>query len=259
MPLDSVIEFQGSKPAATPIHKQIPKIALNFTKWKLQQRMVADLRTMADQEEIQQNIAKYTECFDLLDRLGADNCVDPEDFDQEDMNDEMFKNLQIKDIEELFRETTKTGKRQDQDTPAAKIKAPKDCVYIEHLENNKYFMTDEDALLLEQLDSPIHEGEEDQNCMDFEQQMKMYDEMNAVDDLENALAKPRGSSKEGDLLSKFKIQSLEEVTERSEESDLTSHLSYNSIDLYSSDNNRSFDFASEQETALRVKIMDELE
>jgi len=46
-------------------------------------------------------MAKYTECFDLLDRLGADNCIDPDDFCSEDMNDEHFKNLQIRDIEDL--------------------------------------------------------------------------------------------------------------------------------------------------------------
>ena len=37
-----------------------------------------------------------------MDKLGADNCVDPDDFDQEDLNDDLFKNLEIKDIEELF-------------------------------------------------------------------------------------------------------------------------------------------------------------
>jgi len=31
----------------------------------------------------------------LLDKLGADNCVDPDDFDQEDLEDELFKNLKI--------------------------------------------------------------------------------------------------------------------------------------------------------------------
>ena len=55
--------------------------------------MVDDLRQISDPEEIKTKIAKYTECFDLLDKLGADNCVDPEDFDQEDMDDPMFKNL----------------------------------------------------------------------------------------------------------------------------------------------------------------------
>ena len=67
--------------SSVPVHKQIPKIALNFTKWKLQQNMVKDLRQISDQIEVSKRIAKYTECFDLLDRLGADNCVDPEDFD----------------------------------------------------------------------------------------------------------------------------------------------------------------------------------
>jgi len=43
--------------------------------------MVTDLRKISDSDEIQTKLAKYTECFELLDRLGADNCVDPEDFD----------------------------------------------------------------------------------------------------------------------------------------------------------------------------------
>ena len=55
--------------------------------------MVTDLKQITDQAEITKKISKYTECFDLLDRLGADNCVDPEDFDQEDLNDDLFKNL----------------------------------------------------------------------------------------------------------------------------------------------------------------------
>jgi len=39
--------------SSIPIHKKIPKIALNFTKWKLQKRMVDDLRKITDPEEIQ--------------------------------------------------------------------------------------------------------------------------------------------------------------------------------------------------------------
>jgi len=66
--------------------------------------MVSDLKDMKDQEAIAKRISKYTECFDLLDRLGADNCIDPDDFCEEDMNDDLFKNLQISDIEEIFRE-----------------------------------------------------------------------------------------------------------------------------------------------------------
>ena len=31
-----------------PIHMRIPKIALNFTKWKLQKRMVEDLKEISD-------------------------------------------------------------------------------------------------------------------------------------------------------------------------------------------------------------------
>ena len=75
------------------ITKRIPKIALNFTKWKLQIRMVTELKQIKDPVASAKRIGKYTECFDLLDRLGADNCIDPEDFDQEDLNDDLFKNL----------------------------------------------------------------------------------------------------------------------------------------------------------------------
>ena len=74
------------KPPVVPITKRIPKIALNFTKWKLQRRMVEELREIKNPAEAAKRIAKYTECFDLLDKLGADNCIDPEDFDQEDLN-----------------------------------------------------------------------------------------------------------------------------------------------------------------------------
>ena len=89
--------------------KQIPKIALNFTKWKLQQRMVTEIKEINTDESpllksisssgfskdelVKDRIAKYTKTFDLLDSLGADNCVDPEDFDAEDMDDELFRNL----------------------------------------------------------------------------------------------------------------------------------------------------------------------
>jgi hypothetical protein len=45
---------------------------------------------------------KYSESFNLLNKLGANNCIDQDDFDQEDINDNLFKNLYISDIEELF-------------------------------------------------------------------------------------------------------------------------------------------------------------
>ena len=47
---------------------------------------------------------KYTQSFELLEKLGADNCIDPDDFDEEDIEDELFKNLEITDIWELFNE-----------------------------------------------------------------------------------------------------------------------------------------------------------
>ena len=83
--------------------------------------------------------------------------------------------------------------------------------------------------------------------------MKMYEEMQLDEDGE-AISEP---SHKNDLLNKFKIQSLEEVTERSEESDITSHMSYNSIDLYSSD--KSFDTSSDHDINIRIKINEELE
>lgn len=42
--------------SSVPVHKRIPKIALNFTKWKLQQNMVTDLKEMTDQAEITKKI-----------------------------------------------------------------------------------------------------------------------------------------------------------------------------------------------------------
>ena len=71
---------KAQQTASIPLTKRIPKIALNFTKWRLQQRMVTDLREITDPEETQKRLLKYTQCFELLDKLGADNCIDPEDF-----------------------------------------------------------------------------------------------------------------------------------------------------------------------------------
>lgn len=83
------------------------------------------MRAITNPEEVAQKVAKYTECFDLLDRLGADNCVDPEDFDQEDMDDDLFKNLTIVDIEELVRDTATPAGAVDQDSPILEIKESK--------------------------------------------------------------------------------------------------------------------------------------
>lgn len=92
------------------------------------------------------------------------------------MNDELFKNLQIKDIEELFRETPKSPLDQDtplglRECPIETLDTPIDCMFNEKLENNKFFLTDEDALLLDREDSPVNRLEDDNemNCMDFEQ------------------------------------------------------------------------------------------
>lgn len=43
--------------------------------------MVTELKEISDPEKIGKKVAKYTASFDLLDKLGADNCVDPDDFD----------------------------------------------------------------------------------------------------------------------------------------------------------------------------------
>lgn len=66
--------------------------------------MVIDLKELKDPLEIQKKLMKYTQCFELLEKLGADNCIDPDDFDDEDIEDELFKNLEITDIWELFKE-----------------------------------------------------------------------------------------------------------------------------------------------------------
>ena len=66
--------------------------------------MVVDLKELKDPQEVQKKLLKYTQCFELLEKLGADNCIDPDDFDEEDIEDELFKNLEITDIWELFNE-----------------------------------------------------------------------------------------------------------------------------------------------------------
>ena len=149
--------------------------------------MVTDLQDIKDPEAVCKRIAKYTECFDLLDRLGADNCIDPEDFDQEDLNDDMFKNLQISDIEEIFKEdeeqapqtpgqefqdySSRDFKEQDEDTIAAEFVE----VTTVDIENGPLDLeplhNDQDS------DLRSEEGEEDLQFMDFEEQMKIYEKM----------------------------------------------------------------------------------
>lgn len=102
--------------------KVIPRIALNFQKWKLQQKMMKEIGEMnADPDQspliIADRVQKYTKAFDLLDSLGADNCIDPEDFDQEDLEDEMFANLKIKEIEDLFAQAPSKLERPEEETP----------------------------------------------------------------------------------------------------------------------------------------------
>ena len=66
--------------------------------------MVVDLKQVKDPQEVQKKLIKYTQCFEVLEKLGADNCIDPDDFDEEDIEDELFKNLEITDIWDLFNE-----------------------------------------------------------------------------------------------------------------------------------------------------------
>lgn len=78
----------------------------------------------------------------------------------------------------MINENSKKQKKhrsQDQDYPAGHSKhakkTPKDCGYNAKLEGKGYFLSDEDALLLDRDDSPNHlvEDDNDLNCMDFEQ------------------------------------------------------------------------------------------
>lgn len=55
--------------------------------------MEVELRELKDPSLMTSRVTKFCQCFEILDRLGADNCVDPDDFEEEDMEDDMFKNL----------------------------------------------------------------------------------------------------------------------------------------------------------------------
>ena len=85
--------------------------------------MVKELREISDPEKIAVKVARYTQSFELLDRLGADNCVDPEDFDQEDLEDDLFKNLQIADLEEIF---NKSEGGHNEETPRGPTQTKKE-------------------------------------------------------------------------------------------------------------------------------------
>ena len=143
--------------------------------------MVTDLRSLTDQAEVAKKLSKYTECFDLLDRLGADNCVDPEDFDQEDLDDELFKNLQITDIEELFKEekaqsfisitSDHAGRHEsriEQDTPHLGWSGL-DGNLLKGLDSisEKGKLSDEEPLIIDQESDAIDDG--DLSFMDFDQ------------------------------------------------------------------------------------------
>ena len=55
--------------------------------------------------------------------MGADNCVDPDDFDQEDIDDDLFKNLQIADLEEIFNQSTE--EKRSNKKPVCQKKTPR--------------------------------------------------------------------------------------------------------------------------------------
>ena len=59
----------------------------------------------------------------------------------------------------------------DQDSP---IYASGDCKFNEKLENKTYFLSDEDALLLDK-DSDCKLDDEEFMCMDFEKYMNEFD------------------------------------------------------------------------------------
>ena len=128
--------------------------------------MVTDLREITDPQETQKKLLKYTQCFELLENLGADNCVDPDDFSQEDVEDELFKNLEISDIWELFNEEQYDGPKP---VPQADT--------FEYVQQPKSFdcPSEEDQLLLDQ-DSDLRD-EEDLQFMDFDEQIKNYEDM----------------------------------------------------------------------------------
>lgn len=158
--------------------------------------MVVELKEMADQNKIKDRLAKYTKTFDLLDSMGADNCIDPDDFDQEDMEDELFQNLQIADIEELFARSQKSR--------SIKCKEIKDIT------------PGEEPLLLEDTigeDSDYMGLDDGLAFMDIDEQIRLYDQNEDND------SKPRHSCPQNEV---FKIQGLEEVAEMTDESDNTS-------------------------------------
>ena len=81
--------------------------------------------------------------------------------------------------------------------------------------------------------------------MDFDKQMELYEEMQKDENL----------TEDQILHNKFKIQGLEEVLEQSEESDMTSQLSYISGGGFSSTS--SVD-SSDSETVARMKMAEEM-
>lgn len=90
--------------------------------------------------------------------------MDPEDFDSEDLDDEMFKNLKVDEIEELFNGSPSKASLKDSDE---KVDGR-----IKDLLGN----SDSDALLENQEGGDLI-NDDDLEFMDFEEQLKIYDSM----------------------------------------------------------------------------------
>ena len=156
----------------------------------------AKLSDISKEELVRDRIAKYTKTFDLLDSLGADNCVDPEDFDAEDMDDELFRNLQIADIEELFSTSQKGGYSSKKSStggvtpfsytphgPAGDIsRSPRDYDGKFTSRSGGSRSDDNEPLLLEErTDSDymkLDDGDDDLQFMDIDEQIRNFEKLN---------------------------------------------------------------------------------
>jgi hypothetical protein len=97
-----------------------------------------------------------------LDKLGADNCIDPDDFEFDDLEDDMFKNLEAQDIIELFTEK-KASSDQDSDSPFSHSSPDLFNEYFSlNLFHDDNLLTDDTAI-------------EDLQFMDTEQQLQNYE------------------------------------------------------------------------------------
>ena len=129
-------------------------MSLNFVKWKLQQQLNSHYK---QDQNIEEQFAKFRECIEILDKLGADNCIDPDEFAFDDLDDQMFANLDAKDILDLFSDKMAVSD-QDSDSPITPL-----------LEFNQLELFSGVNLLSD--DYKI----EDLQFMDFETQMQLYE------------------------------------------------------------------------------------